>query len=129
MTKSYRKIFSSEIFFYSHLQSEIEENKKTMRLYRGWWETGHVGKQRRPTKARDGEEDMGIWAASRTEGHFTKTGLKAVNEENKEVLKRTRINGHLCPISVARQPGSCVSKYHSFFHLFIHSVVCFASGP
>jgi hypothetical protein len=67
-----------------------------MRLYRGWWATGHVGQQGRQTKARDGEEDIGLGAASRTEGHFTKTGLKAANEKNEEVLKRTRINGNLC---------------------------------
>jgi len=31
-----------------------------MRLYRGWWEIGHVGQQERSTKTRDGEEDMGL---------------------------------------------------------------------
>ena len=92
-----------------------------MRLYRGWWEIGHVGQQERSTKTRDGEEDMGLQAASRTEVHFTKTGLKAVDEKNEEVLKRTRINWDLCSISVARQPASCVSNYHSFFHPSIHS--------
>jgi len=92
-----------------------------MSLYRGWWETGRVGQQGRRTKAKDGEEDIGLRAASRTEGHFTKTGLKTVNEKKEEILKRTRINGNVCSISVARQPASCVSSYHSFFHLFIHS--------
>jgi hypothetical protein len=82
MTKSYRKIFSSEIFFYHHLQSKIKENKKIMGLYRGWWKRGQVGQQGRPTKAKDGEEDLGLQTASRTEGHFTKTRLKAVNEKN-----------------------------------------------
>jgi len=118
------KIVSSEFFSTAIFRVKLRKIRK-QRDYIGAGEKQVIWDNKEaqgsPRKARDGEEDMGLREASRTEGLFTKTGLKAVNEKNEEVLKRTRMNGDLCLISLARQPASCFSSYRSFLGLFIHS--------
>jgi hypothetical protein len=47
---------------------------------------------------------MGIQAAVRTVGHFTKTGLKTKNEKKQEVVKITKIKWNHWSVSTARHP-------------------------
>jgi hypothetical protein len=67
-----------------------------MRLYRGWWKTGRVGQQGRPTTAKDGEEDIGLGGGQYNRGplHQDKT-QKSKWEERRDFEKDKNKRGFL----------------------------------